>query len=291
MTVELRAGGTDLSERRRSGVSRGEVLDIGPRPELTRIDGGVVGALVTVADLAADAGIRAGYPGLAAAAAGLATPQIRRMATLGGNLLQHNRCWYYRHPAAACLRKGGTDCPARDGNHRYGVIFDLEPCVAPHPSTLGAALLAYDAMITTDRRAELPVAEVLTDGLPPGELLTAVRLPEPAAGETAAYQRATSRALAEWPLVEAVARLVIRDGAVTLAAVAVGGVAPVPLRLTEVELALQGNPSTPEVLAAAAGKAAAGATPLPMTSYKVPLLVATVQDVLHRAAGLPVPTA
>ena len=291
---ELRAGATDLTERRRSGVSHGAVRDIERSPELTRIDwaadgSAVIGALVTADAVSADARIRSGYPGLAAAAAGLATPQIRRAATIGGNLLQHNRCWYYRHPATSCLRKGGTTCPARTGNHHHGVIFDLGPCVAPHPSTLGAALLAYDATIATDRRT-LPVADLFTPDdhhtLEPGELLTAVHLTAPAAGEQAAYLRTISRTWAEWPIVEAVARLVITDGVITQAAVVVGGVAPVPLRLPEVENALRGQAPTAENLAAAAKPAAANATPLPMTAYKVPLLVATVEDVLHRAARI-----
>lgn len=295
---ELRAGGTDLTERRRSGVSRGAVRDIPRRPDLTGIDsladGSVsIGALVSIAGVAEDQRIGSGYPGLAAAARGLATPQIRRVGTIAGNLVQHTRCWYYRNPGTTCLKKGGTSCPARAGNHLYGVVFDLGECVAPHPSTVGAALLAHDAVVTTDRRATLAVSELLGSGvgaahhtLEPGELITAVRLPPPVAGERAAYRRATSRAWAEWPLVEAVARLVVRDSTVVSAAVAVGGVAPVPLRLPDVEVALEGRPLTTDTLMAAGAVAAKGATPLPMTAYKVPLLVATVRDVLHRAAGL-----
>jgi xanthine dehydrogenase YagR molybdenum-binding subunit len=114
---EVRAGGTDLGERRHSGVSRGPVKDLGYRPGLSEVDwsrangSATIGALVTIAELAADARIGACYPGLAAAAEELATPQIRRVATLGGNLLQRNRCWYFRHPATSCLKKGGTRLP------------------------------------------------------------------------------------------------------------------------------------------------------------------------------------
>jgi len=82
----------------------------------------------------------------------LPRPQIRYLATLGGNLAQRSRCWYFRNPHIACLKKGGTDCPARSGNHLYHVAFDLGPCVAPHPSTMAAALLAYDASVVTDQR-------------------------------------------------------------------------------------------------------------------------------------------
>jgi xanthine dehydrogenase YagS FAD-binding subunit len=297
MSGELRAGGTDLSERRRSGVSTGDVADIGARPDLARIErdpaGTRIGALVTVAEVAADPALGRHYPALTAAAGGLATPQIRRRATLGGSLLQRNRCWYYRHPHTDCLKKGGEHCPARAGNHRLGVLFDLGPCVAPHPSTVGMALLAYDAWTVTDRRDRLPVAELFGDGrdgrrdhhLADGELLTHVHLPPPVDGERGAYVRAIGRTYAEWPLVEAAARVVLDGGRIDRAAVAVGGVAPVPLRLPAVEAALVGREPTPEVFAAAAAGADAGATPLPMTGYKRQLLVGTVTEVLDRTLG------
>ena len=290
--TELRAGGTDLSERRRSGVSTGPIADIAYRPDLLRIDraaGGStrIGALVPIATVA---GLGADYPGLAAAAGGLATPQVRRIGTVGGNLLQRNRCWYYRNPGANCLKKGGHDCPARAGNHRYHVLFDLGPCVAPHPSTLGAALLAYGATVETDSRT-LAVADVFGDGtdgtrdhrIEPGELLTAVVLPPPVPGERAAYFRAISRTYAEWPLVEAVVRLTVHDGLIASSAVAVGGVAPIPLRLPAAEAALSGRPPTPETFAAAGSAATRGANPLPQNGFKLALLAGTVTDTLRRA--------
>jgi xanthine dehydrogenase YagS FAD-binding subunit len=110
---------------------------------------------VAIADVAGDQRLAPAYPGLAAAAGGLATPQIRAIGTIGGNLAQRSRCWYYRNPHMACLKKGDDTCPARSGNHLYGVIFDPGPCVAPHPSTLAAALLAYDATVTTSLRSHL----------------------------------------------------------------------------------------------------------------------------------------
>jgi xanthine dehydrogenase YagS FAD-binding subunit len=298
MTIELRAGGTDLTERRRSGVSRGTVTDIGPRPELATIergaDGTTIGALVTIDTIATDAGLRRDYPALAAAAGGLATPQIRRVGTIGGNLLQRNRCWYYRHPGTSCLRKGGDSCPARAGNHRLGALFDLGECVAVHPSTLGAALLAYDARVRTHERGPVAVADVLGDGsdgrndhqLSPGDLLTAVHLPPATPGERGGYVRAISRTYAEWPLAEAVVRLVIDGGRITLVAVAAGGVAPVPLRLAAVEAALTGRPATAEVFARAADRASDGANPLPLTGYKARLLIGTVLEALEAATGV-----
>jgi xanthine dehydrogenase YagS FAD-binding subunit len=291
--AEFRAAGTDLSERRRSGVSRGPMIDIasGERGISWGEDGAAtLGALTTIAVIAADARLGAAYPGIAASAKGLATPQVRHLATLGGNLAQRSRCWYFRNPRIDCLKKGGSTCPARSGNHLYGVAFDLGPCVAPHPSTMAAALLAYDARIATDRRGGLTIAELLGDGsngradhaLLPGEMITKIVLPAPLAGERAAYKRAISRTYAEWPLVEVCVRVGIADGKFQLVRLAAGGIAPVPLRLTACESMLQGKPANVEAIAEAAKQATSGAKPLPMTTYKLYLLEGLVLDLLEK---------
>jgi len=296
--AEFRAAGTDISERRRSGVSTGPLLDIAADPEMMSMlwgaDGTLrIGASTTIAAIAADTRIAAAYPGIAVSAQGLATPQIRHLATLGGNLAQRSRCWYYRAPHIACLKKGGSDCPARSGNHLYGVAFDLGPCVAPHPSTIAAALLAYDATIVTDKRGCLTTTEVFGDGsngaadnaLQPGELIKGIELPAPTAGERALYKRAISRTHAEWPLVEVCARAVVRDGTFQFIRLTAGGIAPVPLRLPAVEAALQGKAANAANIAVAAEQATSGAKPLPMTGYKLDLLKGVVQDLLQRLAG------
>ncbi len=293
---EFRAAGTDLSERRRTGVSRGAVIDLVPAGD-TGIDWGAdgaatIGAFTTIAAIAADARIKQSYPGIAATALGLATPQIRHLATLGGNLAQRSRCWYFRNPHIDCLKKSGSDCPARAGNHLYSVAFDLGPCVAPHPSSMAAALLAYEAAITTDRRSRLSVGDLLGDGtngradhtLQPGEAIRSIALTPPLAGERALYKRAISRSHAEWPLVEICARAVIADGAFKFVRIAAGGIAPVPLRLTAVESALQGASATPSVIANAANQATSGAKPLPMTGYKLELLKGLVRDLVEQLA-------
>lgn len=292
--AEWRAAGTDLSERRRTGVSRGPVADISPTPEMQDIswnaDGSVrIGASVTIAAIGSHERIAAVWPGITATANGLATPQIRHLATLGGNLAQRTRCWYFRNPDIACLKKGGSDCPARTGNHLYGVAFDLGPCVAPHPSSMAAALLAYEATIATDRRQGLTIEAVLGDGsdgssdiaLETDEIITAIELPPPVEGERAAYRRAISRAWAEWPLVEAVARVVVEDGAFRLVRLTAGGIAPVPLRLTAAEAVAPDAPATPEDIKRIARAAIEGANPLPMTGYKLKLLEGIVQDLLE----------
>ena len=293
-TPEYRAAGTDLSERRRSGVSTGPVIDLSPteeQPIQWGEDGAaMIGAFTTIATIAADKRIAAAYPGLAATAAGLATPQIRHVATLGGNLAQRSRCWYYRNPHLACLKKGGTDCPARSGNHLYHVAFDLGPCCAPHPSSMATALLAYEATVDTDHRGGLSIGILLGDGsngssdhaLRPEEVIQSATLPVPLAGERALYKRAISRSHAEWPLVEVCARAVIENGSFRFIRIAAGGVAPRPLRLRASEAALLGAAATPETLFEAARRATTNASPLPMTQYKLTLLSGLVQDLLEQ---------
>jgi xanthine dehydrogenase YagS FAD-binding subunit len=296
--AEFRAAGTDLSERRRSGVSRGPLIDLAASPDTMGAewsgDGSLrLGALTTIATIAADARIAQSYPGLAASAAGLATPQIRHLATLGGNLAQRSRCWYFRNPHIACLKKGGTDCPSRAGNHLYGVAFDLGPCVAPHPSTMAMALCAYDATITTDKRQALTIADVFGDGsngaadhaLSPDEMIRSIALPPPRPKERALYKRAISRTHAEWPLVELCARAVVSDGKFEFVRLAAGGIAPVPLRLAAAEAALQGAVANTATIANAARLAITGAKPLPMTGYKLDLLSGLLQDLMERIAG------
>jgi xanthine dehydrogenase YagS FAD-binding subunit len=295
---EFRAAGTDLSERRRSGVSTGPLMEIVPAADITGMHWGAdgslrIGAYVTIAAIAADKPIAAAYPGIMASAQGLATPQIRHLATLGGNLAQRTRCWYYRNPHIACLKKGGSDCPARGGNHLYGVAFDLGPCVAPHPSTMATALLAYDATIITYKRAGLSIPDVLGDGsngaadnaLQSGEMIRGVELPAPRQGERAFYKRAISRSHAEWPLVEICARAVVTDGTFQFVRLAAGGIAPVPLRLAAAEAALQGKPANIGMIAVAAERATSGAKPLPMTGYKLDLLKGVVRDLLEQLAA------
>jgi xanthine dehydrogenase YagS FAD-binding subunit len=158
---------------------------------------------------------------------------------------------------------------------------------------MAAALMAYEAKIDTNRRKGLSIEQLLGDGakgaadhaLEPGELIEAIELPPPLAGERAAYKRAISRAYAEWPLVEVVARVVIRDGAFALARLTAGGVAPVPIRLHAAEAAAQGACVSAETIAAAAHAAIQGAKPLPMTGYKLDLLAGLVQDLLEQCSG------
>lgn len=290
----IRAGGTDLSELRRHHIRRGPLVDLRDLGGLdtieTSTDGFVLGAMVRLSALAHHQDIIAQYPGIAASAGALATPQIRNVATVGGNLLQSSRCWYFRNPDASCYKSGGEGCPARKGDHLYHACFDLGPCISPHPSTLGLALLAYEASIRVEGGENRSVEALYGDGTDPTkehqltdkELLTHVVLPAPVEGEYAAYFRSISRAYAEWPLVEVLARMTFEDDTITMARVAIGGVAPIPLRLSAVEVALEGQRAGEETFANAAALGIEGASPLPMTAYKLKLIPDTIIEALQR---------
>jgi len=296
--AEFRAAGTDLSERRRSGVSRGPLVDL-VRPSGTSdiawdASGAArISAFASIATIAADAKLGAAYPGLTAAAAGLATPQVRHVATLGGNLAQRSRCWYYRDPQIDCLKKGGSACPAREGNHLYGVAFDLGPCVAPHPSTMAAALMAYGATVTTSSRQRLAIEQLLGTGtngradnaLGSGEAIESIELGAPVENERALYRRAISRSYAEWPLVEVVVRAVVADGTFKFVRIVSGAIAPVPLRLVAAESAAQGAAANATTVAKAVAQTTLGAKPLAMTGYKLDLLRGLVRDLLERVSA------
>jgi xanthine dehydrogenase YagS FAD-binding subunit len=295
---EFRAAGTDLSERRRSGVSRAQIVDLVRPPGAPDIDWSANGAarinaFASIASIAANPRLAAAYPGLAAAAAELATPQIRHVATIGGNLAQRSRCWYYRDPQISCLKKGGSVCPAREGNHLYGVAFDLGPCVAPHPSTLAAALMAYDATVATNLRTYLNINHLLGDGsngsadhnLEPDEVIESIELGAPVANERALYRRAISRSRAEWPLVEIAIRAVIAEGTFKLIRIVAGAVAPVPLRLVAAESAAQGAAANAATINEAVARSTVGAKPLAMTAYKLDLLSGLVRDLLEKISA------
>lgn len=293
------AGGTDYMDRYRHHLIAEQPIDVMGLEGLDQIEaeasgGTMIGALTTIFDVSQSALLREKYTGLTVAAGALATPQIRQVATIGGNLTQATRCQYYRHPHLTCTKKGDKVCGGREGYHAYGVIFDNGGCTHPHPSSLGMALMAYDAEIVINGSDYRSIFDLYGDGsdqtkdhlLREGELITGIRLPAAAANEKAAYFRVSARARAEWALVECVARLILEGDRITSAYIAVGAVGPVPLRLPKVEEALVGSAATEEVFAKAAALASDGADPLPQTAYKVPLLINATEETLLLAAGV-----
>ena len=292
---EICAAGTDLYARRRLGLSSGPVQDISRMAdlqELFKTENGAtqIGALVKIKRLAEYAYIKTNYPALSKAAGGLATPQIRAMATVGGNLLQKNRCWYFRNPAFNCYKNGGNSCPARSGNHEYGVAFETGPCVAVHPSTLGMALKTYDARVELGDGSIWTMEQLFGDGsnpridnqLPEGELVVGIHLPVPTPHEMGGYSRAISRFEAEWAMVECSVRLVIHNQKIATARVGLGAVANFPMTLPKVEEYLLGKKVSEKTFQEAADLARQLANPLPLTEYKLDLIYGTVLDCLTK---------
>jgi xanthine dehydrogenase YagS FAD-binding subunit len=298
-----KAGGIDLMDRlkeRLEAPSRLVNLRRVRGLDAVRESDGLVelGPLVTLARLAADPLVRARLPAVAAAAQQAATPNVRNAATLGGNLLQRPRCWYFRREAFPCLRKGGGSCFAREGRNAYHAVFENDPCAAVHASDTAVALVAHGARAVVAGRGGsrevaledlfVPTREDVTreHRVAAGELLVAVRVPAPGPGVRSAYLKLAERASADWPLASAAVVLDVADGVCRRASVVLGAAAAVPWRARAAEAALAGKRLDAAVAAAAAQAAVEGATPLRENGYKVQLLeVATRRALLAAAAS------
>lgn len=310
-TTECRplAGGTDLVAMMKDGLVEPEKLvNLKTIPGLDgialRSDGWHIGALTTLAALGAHPGWGAedAMAGLVAAVEGAASPQLRHMATLGGNLVQRPRCWYFRNREIPCWRKGGRRCFAFRGENKVHSIFGGGPCYAVHPSDPAVALLALDAAVLVvgprDRREvsleafyQLPVRDrQYEDGYHPvtilaaNELIAEVVIPRPERGARSVYVKATERGAWDFALVS-VAISIVRSGTVVeKARIAMGGVAPIPWRAGEAEAALANQTITAEVIEQVAAAAVAGARPLQQNAYKVDLVKGVVRQALAALA-------
>lgn len=289
------AGGTDLVALMAAGELAPERLVSLGGLDLRGIaygaDGLRIGALTTLAELERAPLLAEGpYRALAEAARSAASPQLRNAATLGGNLLQAARCWYYRGPFD-CWLKGGAACPARAGEHHAHALFQQSPCIAVHPSDPATALLALGAAVRIagpggERALALhellapPTAErrSLTT-LGDAELITAVTLP-PRDGWRSSYQKAMQRASFAFALAGVAATVRLDGGRVAAARIALGGVANTPLLAHEAAASLEGAALSDTAIARAADLATSGATPLPQTAYKARLVRGLVQAAL-----------
>lgn len=299
------AGGQDLLTNAQDEILRpARVVNLKNIPGLAGITGDAgkgfrIGALVTIADLASHAAVRAAHPGLAEAAAAVATPQIRNLGTVGGNLCQRPRCWYYRLPHVSCLKKGGHTCYAAEGENKYNAIFGGGPSYIVHPSDLAPMLVALEAQVTIaggPGKRTLPIDRFFigpTDGdirrenvLASGEIVTEVTVPPARKERRSTYLKFRERASLDFAL-SAVAAVVDRDGAGTVsrARLVLGGVAPVPWRVAKAETLLVGSRLGADVIARAAEAALEGAEPLSQNAYKVPLTRTLVRRALSSLAG------
>lgn len=302
--IDYIAGGTDMLQLLQEGVRMPrELIDIN-RLSLRGIDetsdGLRIGALTHMAELADDARVKARFPLVSEALLASASPQVRNMATIGGNLLQRTRCLYFRDVATPCNKRiPGSGCPALDGQNRMNAVLGgSDHCIAAYPGDLAVALVALDASvevlgpqgqqtIQVEQLHRLPGAtpEVETV-LRPGDLITAIIIPATPAAQHSHYLKVRDRTSFDFALASAAVALDIPSGTVREARVAVGGVAAKPWRLREVERALAGKPLSADLIAAAVAHAGADATPRPGNAFKVELMRRTVERALQVAGGV-----
>jgi xanthine dehydrogenase YagS FAD-binding subunit len=300
--VVAKAGGMDLIDLMKEGILRpARVVNLRSISGLDRIvftdEGGLrFGTLVTLAQIEDDPSVRTLYPALAAAAAHAGTPQVRNAATMGGNLLQRPRCWYFRNEY---FRRDDVDLglAIAGGENQYHAIFDNLRLALVHASTPATALVAYRAEVQLtgpgQRSRTVPLDGFL---LPPDpsrdrdaaiesdEILTQVIVPPPGPGTQSAYHKQTERESYDWPICDVAVVLRMEEKRVSSASIVMGWVAPRPRRAVESERMLTGEIVT-EALARRAAKAAvAGATPLSKNAYKVPVLETVVWRTIMAAS-------
>src|SRR5256714_1192582 len=292
------AGGLDTFDWFKDRNKRRQVVvDLSGVPDLRGVkktaDGGLeIGAATTLTDVANNALVKESYALLSQAAALVASPQIRNQGTLGGNVSQDTRCWYYRS-GWTCYRAGGNICYADTPTaiNREHAIFDANRCVAVNPSDTAPALIALDAqMVIRSSGGERVVnAEDYFIGpstditrmtvLRPGELLTAIRVPAAWANAEFYFEKVRERLVWDFPLVNVASALKLSGGMIQSARIVVNAVAAHPMRLTTVENAIAGKPRNEETASMAGDLAVQGALPLAHNGYKIPL----VRNLVKRA--------
>jgi len=293
----LMAGGTDLFTEIKEGVVEPDlVIDLRPIPGLASIqkdkEGVRIGALATVASIAADPMIKQDFPGLSEAAGSLATPQLRNIGTLGGNLCQRPRCWYYRDSQMVCRKKGGSQCFAVKGRNKYHAIFGGGICHIVYPSDLAPMLIALGAQITiSSPRGDrsLPLAEFYAlpaknvrreNVLAADEILREVRIPPAKKGTRSAYVKLKERETWDFALVSAAVRGTESGGGLDDVAIVLGGVAPIPWRLGRTESSLKGKKLSAPLVKEALRADLQEARPLEENGYKIDLIQAAVSRAL-----------
>jgi len=283
--THIHAGGTDIL-----GCARDEVFEVEKLVSISSLEElrGItrsgddtlrIGALTTISEIAQSPLVRESYPGLAQAAGDVASPQLRNQGTLGGNLCQRPRCWYFRGDFH-CAKKGGDLCYAVEGENRYHAIFGGDPCYIVHPSDTAPMLVALGAEVRIsgaagDRTLPLEDFFVLPDQdltsenvLDPGELVTEVLLPK-SAGIKSSYRKIRERGAWDFALVSVALAVRMNGPTVAEASVVLGGVAPIPWRSEAAERALIGKELSSSVVADVATASVDGAQPLEQNAYKV----------------------
>ena len=294
--IALLAGGTDLLGSLKDHLEAPErLVNIRNLKELQGIRAGrgglTIGAATLLADIAENAMIQQQTPLLAMAAGKVGTPQIRNMGTIGGNLCQRPRCWYYRNNYP-CFKHGGETCFSAAGENDYHAILEGGPSFIVHPSDTAPALVALGATarivggagertVAFDKFFVTPKQDVRRENvLQANEVLADITVPIAPAGSKAIYVKEMVREVWDFALCSVAAMVTVQNGVVQDARIVLGGVAPIPYRALKAEAALKGKPLD-EASCAAAGLAAVdGARPLAKNAYKVPLTQAVVKRAL-----------
>jgi len=299
-TVAMAGGGSDVVGMMKDRLITPDVivnLTSIKGLDQARADGGGlrIGGLMTLDAIARHAPIRERYRVLAEAAESVATPQIRNVATIAGNVCQRPWCWYYRN-GFKCLKNGGTVCYSVTGENQFHAIFGGGPSYIVHPSDLAPALVALGArfrivgpeaerVVAADEFFTLPTADPARENvLKDDEVLAEILLPAPVRGSRSAYHKVMDREAWTHALVSAAVVLEMDGDVCRTARLVLGGVAPIPWRLRGVEQILAGKRITPEVAALAGETAVAGARPLAKNGYKVPMTKALVRRALTGSA-------
>ncbi|MGD2091376.1 MAG: xanthine dehydrogenase family protein subunit M [Candidatus Aminicenantes bacterium] len=282
------AGGTDLLGLMKDGIENPDkLIDLKALPGMDKITytpgkGLKIGTLVTITDIAEHDLINKKYALLGQAAKEVASPQLRNQGTIGGNICQRPRCWYFRGEFH-CLRKGGDVCYAVEGENKYHCIIGGAPCFIVHPSDTAVALLALDASLTVffgkkSRRIPLKEFFVLPEKvvtreniLKPGEIITEIQVPDLPAGTRSGYLKLKERDVWDFATVSAAAVLQVQQDIVQTARVALGGVAPIPWLEKQLSSQLKGMNTKSNNLEPIVSNALKDAEPLEQNAYKVPM--------------------
>ncbi|MHA2068276.1 MAG: FAD binding domain-containing protein, partial [Candidatus Thorarchaeota archaeon] len=282
------AGGTDLLTAMKDEIHPiyPEVLvDIKTTPRMYYIqeEAGAlnIGALTTLSTIAKSFLVKDKYAALAQAAYAVGSPQRRNMGTIGGNLCQEVRCWYYRAPSNYfyCLRKGGMVCPAVPGDNRYNAILGATICFAVCPSDIAIALGALNAAIVTNKRS-IPILDFffeLGNVLGNDEIVTEIQVPEPQSGTKQAFLKFRIRKTIDFAISSVATAITVEAGTVVDARIILGAVAPMPYRATDAEDALKGKAISESVAEGAGVAAVKDAKPISKNAYLIPITKALVK--------------
>ncbi|HEV2833907.1 MAG TPA: xanthine dehydrogenase family protein subunit M [Pyrinomonadaceae bacterium] len=298
------AGGQDLLTTMKDYTSRpARLVNLKHIPGLNRITlnarGLTIGALVTLSELEEHAGVRKSFPGLSEAAHSIATPQIRNLGTVGGNLCQRPRCWYFRLEEVICLKKGGSECYAANGENKYNAIIGGGPSYIVHPSDLAPVLVALGARVTVTGAAGkrvIPLDKFFTlpsegsirreNVLQNDDIITEIFVPASPLATHSTYLKFKERESLDFALASVAAAVqlapnrTVRDVRIVL-----GGVAPIPWRVPQAEKFLIGKQLNAEILSEAGKIALADAKPLEKNAYKVPLAQTLVRRALAKVGA------